>query len=280
MGEKDIISKRIFKHLVRDFATYLFGLAVTEVELLESSQERIEDRHADLVARVKLPDGESFILHIEVQNNNQSEMPIRMLRYLTDILLAHPKLNVRQYLVYIGKKPLRMADGLSLTDLNYRYKIIDMHTVDCHSLLQQNSPDAWVLAVLCDFKNSSPRDIVHTILARLMEHLHEQPPELREYVSMLDILASNRNLNVNIREEFEMLSIDFEKLTTYRMGMEKGIEKGIEKGMEKGMEKGAHEQAVVIAKNLLARNMDTAWIASATGLPLVEVEQLQDRKTN
>ncbi|MFM8332812.1 MAG: hypothetical protein ACKN9T_14100 [Candidatus Methylumidiphilus sp.] len=82
MGEKDIISKKIFKHLVRDFATYLFGLAVAEMELLETSQERIEDRHADLLARVALADGESFILHIEIQNNNKPKMALRMLRYL------------------------------------------------------------------------------------------------------------------------------------------------------------------------------------------------------
>ncbi|MGH8499253.1 MAG: hypothetical protein ACRERV_10670 [Methylococcales bacterium] len=98
MGEQDILSKQIFKNLVRDFATYLFGLAVSEVELLESSKERIEDRRADLVARVTTLDGETFILHIEIQNTNQAKIPVRMLRYLTDILLAHPKFDVRQYL--------------------------------------------------------------------------------------------------------------------------------------------------------------------------------------
>lgn len=280
MAEKDIISKRIFKHLVRDFAHYLFNLPVTEVELFETSQQRIEDRHADpsarlrtgLVARVKLVDGETFILHIEIQNNNQARMPVRMLRYLTDIMLAHPKLEVRQYLVYIGKKPLRMTDGLNLPHLAYRYEVIDMHRIDCQSLLQQDSPDAWVLAVLCDFKDGDSREVVHTILTKLMAHLHDQSPQLREYVSMLEILASNRDLNVNITEEFDMLSIDFEKLPTYRMGMKKGIEQG----KEQGKEQGAHEKAIVIAKKLLTRHMEAASIAAVTGLPIEEVEQLQN----
>lgn len=64
MGEKDIISKNICKALVRDFATVLIGLQVTEVELLETSRQRIEDRHADLLAKVWLPDGLVSILHI------------------------------------------------------------------------------------------------------------------------------------------------------------------------------------------------------------------------
>ncbi|MGH8559926.1 MAG: hypothetical protein ACRESZ_21235, partial [Methylococcales bacterium] len=212
MGEKDILSKKIFKHLVRDFATYLFGLAVTEVELLESVNERIEDRRADLVARVTTAGGETFILHIEIQNDNQAKIPLRMLRYLSDILLAHPKFEVRQYLVYIGKKRLRMAAGLNRARLNYSYEIIDMHRVDCNALLNHDSPDAWLLAVLCDFKGCAPRDIVHSILGRMMERLNDQPPRLREYVSMLEILASNRDLDINISEEFEMLRIDFEKL--------------------------------------------------------------------
>ncbi|MFM8333474.1 MAG: hypothetical protein ACKN9T_17495 [Candidatus Methylumidiphilus sp.] len=80
MGDKDIISKTILKNLVRDFAVYLFGLPVSEVELVETEQQRVEDRHADLVARVSTPDWGEFILHVEIQNDNDALMPLRMLR--------------------------------------------------------------------------------------------------------------------------------------------------------------------------------------------------------
>jgi predicted transposase/invertase (TIGR01784 family) len=84
-------------------------------------------------------------------------------------------------------------------------------------------------------------------------------------------IISNRNLNVNISEEFEMLSIDFEKLPTYRMGMKKGMEQGIEKGIEKG----AHSQTLTIAAKLLAEGLEPAWIASITSLPVAEIERLK-----
>lgn len=70
MGDKDIISKSLFKRLVRDLAVYLFDLPVAEVELLESVQQRIEARRTDLVAKVAVPDQPPFILHIEIQNDN------------------------------------------------------------------------------------------------------------------------------------------------------------------------------------------------------------------
>ncbi len=70
MGDKDIISKRILKNLARDFATYLFGLPVVEVTLVETQNQRVEERRADLVAKVTLADGETFLLHVEIQNGN------------------------------------------------------------------------------------------------------------------------------------------------------------------------------------------------------------------
>ena len=69
MGNKDVISKSILQRLVRDFAHYLFNLPISEVELLDTEKQRVEDRHADLVARVKDTAGQTYILHIEIQNH-------------------------------------------------------------------------------------------------------------------------------------------------------------------------------------------------------------------
>lgn len=45
---------------MRDFATFLFGLPVVKVTLLDTQTQRVEERRADLLARVALPEGESF----------------------------------------------------------------------------------------------------------------------------------------------------------------------------------------------------------------------------
>lgn len=274
MGDKDITSKRILKNLVREFAIVLFGLPVTEVELLETNHQRIEDRRADLVAKVVLADGSTLLLHIEVQNDNEPAMPIRMMRYLTDIILAYPGLPVRQYLIYIGRSRLNMAAGFDMPDFSYRYRMIDLHAVDCDKLLRQDTPDAWVLAILCDFKERLPREVAHTILSRLQQRFADNPPRFREYVEMLNILADNRDLNLDIYEEITMLSVNIERTALYRIGMEKGIEQGIEQGIEKGMEEGAHRQALDTARRMLASGVDVAAIAAFTGLPLTEVETL------
>jgi predicted transposase/invertase (TIGR01784 family) len=144
--------------------------------------------------------------------------------------------------------------------------------VDCESLLQQDSPDAWVLAILCDFQDRTPRELVHVILDRLVRALHETPGRLREYVSMLEILASNRDLDVDIHEELKMLTIEFEKLPTYRMGWDKGH--------EEGKQEGAHDQAVESAKKMIAMKFNAMQIASITGLPVADIERLRTAKTD
>jgi predicted transposase/invertase (TIGR01784 family) len=68
-----------------------------------------------------------------------------------------------------------------------------------------------------------------------------------------------------------MLTIDVEKLATYRLGMEKGIEKGEQKGKQIG----AHKQALEIAKNMLEAGFNPAQVISLTGLTPEEVEQLK-----
>ena len=113
MHQKDIVSKSLLKRLLLDMATYLLRLDLIDAELLSTEEQRIEDRRADLVAKVTPARGDPFILHLEIQNANDGQMPVRMLRYLTDIHLAHRGQRVHQCLIYIGPERLTMQAELS-----------------------------------------------------------------------------------------------------------------------------------------------------------------------
>ena len=219
-------------------ARLLLGLELSEVEILETQQQRIEERRADLVAKVK-EHGKSYILHIEIQNHNQSTMPTRMLRYLTDIVLAYPGLDVKQYVIYIGRAKLNMATGMQLTGLNYSYHILDMHQLDCESLLQQEKPEALVFAILCNFGPQSSRQVVKRILQRLQDLTGSNESAFRDYLLMLEILSSNRDLKQIVQEEENMLSqVKYSDLPSFGLGEQQGMEKGLEKGLEQGRQQG------------------------------------------
>jgi predicted transposase/invertase (TIGR01784 family) len=278
MGKKDIISKQVFKHLAADIANLLLHLDIEDdsIELLATEQQRIELRQADMVARVKQRNSElTFILHVEIQNDNDPKMSLRMMRYYTDIQLAYPEENIRQYLIYIGKPALKMLEEHKTIDFQYRYNILDMHRVDCSVLLATDTPDALVLAILCDFKERPVQDVVNYIVKRLHELLQNDEHGFRNYFEMLETLSDNRHLQDNIDEAKEMLTkIDVKKFASYRWGVEEGLEEGLEKGLEKGREEGIKEEKTRMAIQLLPM-MENQAIATTTGLPLAEVVQLR-----
>jgi len=97
--------------------------------------------------------------------------------------------------------------------------------VDCQTLLDQDSPDALVLAILCDFKGRPEREVVHYILTRLHQLTAENESRFREYMRMLEILSTNRDLELLIEEEEKMLSqVDQTRLPFYRIGMQQGMQ--------------------------------------------------------
>ncbi|MEE9395373.1 MAG: hypothetical protein V3V31_00025 [Methylococcales bacterium] len=264
MGNKDIISKQAIKNIAVDLATYLLKLDIEadSLELLTTEQQRIEDRRADLVARVfdrqeKMP----FILHIEIQNDNDPVMSFRMLRYYSDIRLSYPEETLRQYLIYIGKPKLTMTDGLNEAYHQYHYTIIDMHDIDCKAFLEQDNPDALILAILCDFKGNPAQDVVNFITKRLHELLKDDIRRFREYMGMFEVLSENRELRQEIKEAEKMITqVEVEKLPSYELGMEKGMEKG------EG-----------IVRNLMKR-FNVEQVADLTGLTVDEVNNIASKK--
>ena len=241
MGDKDIVSKEIIGQLAAYLAIYLLDLPINPdfQEAMGTEHQRIEDRRADLVVKLRDRGNDPFLLHIEIQNDNDPQMPVRMMRYLTDVLLAYPGLPIHQYLIYIGAEELTMSDGFDHAGFPYRYGLVDMRTVDCEYLIKKDTPEALVLAILCDFKGRDPQKVVDYIYKRLQELLGDNTRRLRECIAMLHVLSVNRDLKKEIKEAEKMLTqIDMTRIPSYQLGMEKGLEKGMEKGLEKGMEKG------------------------------------------
>jgi flagellar biosynthesis/type III secretory pathway protein FliH len=165
-----------------------------------------------------------------------------------------------------------MLEEHKTIDFQYRYNILDMHRVDCSVLLAADTPDALVLAILCDFKERPVQDVVNYIVKRLHELLQNDEHGFRNYFEMLETLSDNRHLQDNIDEAKEMLTkIDVKNFASYRWGVEEGIEKGIEKGREEGIK----QEKMRMAVQLLPM-MENQAIATTTGLSLEEVVQLRN----
>ena len=284
MPDKDLISKRLLQRLLIGFGNRLFDLNIVEAELLSNEQARIESRRADLVARVKEADGKSYILHVEIQNDNQRDMPLRMMRYYSDIALAHAGDKIVQYLLYIGKAPMTMADHVSDDGWQYRYRVLDMRDQDSEHFLNSDNPDALVLAILCDPKSLEPNALVAHIIKELRRLHGDKLDNLRDSLKMLDVLSGNRGLQDIVEETINMY-IDEEKLGIYqavkkrgeaigiKKGEARGEARGIKKGEARGIKKGEARGLRKMVLRLLAK-LPPEQVADLSGMSLAEVEAI------
>ena len=120
--------------------------------------------------------------------------------------MHNPSEPMHQYLIYTGKARLTMPDGIDEPGFRYRYRILDMRQIDCEALLQQDTPDALALAILCDFKNRPAKDVVHYIVTRLKTLLKDDESGFRRYINMLEILSENRELQETTKKVEKMLT--------------------------------------------------------------------------
>jgi len=248
--KKDLISKEIIKEIIKDIGKYILHLDINDnITFLDKELERIEKREADIVANID----NKYILHLEIQNSNDKFMANRMLRYYSDIERV-TNLPIKQYLIYIGKSKPNFQTSIDKDMIKYSYNFIDIKTIDCELFLNQNNPEALVLAILCDFKNNKPSDIIKFIISKLKKYTKENLNEYRKYMMMLSTLGDNRGL----KKEIEMLrTMTYQDLPGYEMGVEKGLYQGIEQGIEQGKEL-ERKKAIQL---LVSMGIDTKTIA-------------------
>ena len=274
MAEKDITTKTILKHIVKDIAHYIFHLDLDSADFIETEYQRVEKRHADLVVQAKQAE-RNFILHIEIQNDNQSIMPLRMMRYYTDIALSYPRItDIEQYLIYIGKNTLTMPDGINNKNHQYHYHVVDMRTIDCAVFLNESNPHAVVLAVLCDFKGKDKREVIRQLLMQIDRLTLNNSGQYNDCLLALEILSENRDLKEVVKEEEKMLSeIKLENLPSYEIGLERGEARGKAKGEAKGE---ARERETIVQRMLSDYNDNE--IHKITGIELTVILAIKAKR--
>ena len=114
-------------------------------------------------------------------------------------------------------------------------------------------------------------------------NMFEQMPFSEKY-PVFRKLAEIGDLRKLSREELELYDEDIKNMRDIyatrkfdeKKGMEIGMEKGMAKGMEKGMAKGMEKEKIATARRLLSMGLSEAQVATATELPLEEIQKMKE----
>jgi hypothetical protein len=153
------------------------------VELLTVEYPAVKMRRPDLVYR--LPNG--AIHQLELQSENDGAMDWRMLDYYPP-LYRQFKREPMQYVLYVGKAPLKMKGVIKHKRLRFNYPVIDIREFEAAPLLASESVADNLLALLCH--NGDNRTTVRKILRRIAR-LPEK--ECLDRVAQLLILSDLRS---------------------------------------------------------------------------------------
>ena len=114
-------------------------------------------------------------------------------------------------------------------------------------------------------------------------NMFEQMPFSEKY-PVFRKLAEIGDLRKLSREELELYDEDIKNMRDIyatrkfdeKKGMEIGMAKGMAKGMEKGMAKGMEKEKLATARRLLSMGLSDEQVATATELPLEEIQKLKE----
>ncbi len=251
MPSKDITIRDIFEEIPQRLSKILAPAPIKE--LLPTNFPSTELR-VDFLARLE----DESVLHIEFQSFNDTNMPFRMLRYYLAILERYPSSPIKQLLVYVGNRKLRMKSRLRIRNLTFSYEILDIRQIDCRVLLESPDPMDRLLACLCKVE-----DEVYLIekLIKTMESMNEE--ERKDYLlKALTLTELRPNLRIRLTEEVKPMPIvvrpediklskkKLRKDVLYRLGLEEGKQIGFHEGEVIGIEKGrkiGHEEGFLRA---------------------------------
>jgi predicted transposase YdaD len=193
---------------------------------------KVQNLRIDLLG--ESADGE--LIQIEVQSMNDSGIPFRMLEYLVLVARMHGRVP-KQVLLYVGRKPLQMANLFEWADGVARYTLIDMRDVDGELLVASSEPSDNVLGILARLGNH--RAALRSILEKVSRLRADQAAF---YCQALLILAGLRGLEDVAQEEMRHMSLSIDELISenkvlgpiYRRGLEEGRQEGLQEGRQEG----------------------------------------------
>lgn len=240
----------------------VLGIQAVEMEDLPDQLQHTKEREPDVLRRVKDARGETFVLHLEFQLADDADMVFRMADYC--IMLARKyRLEVRQYVVFLGERPPQMPARLATGRLQYEFDLLAFKQLDYTLFLKAPDPQAIMLGVLANFGNHPPAEAALALLRRV-EATSTDGLTLQKHFAQLRIPAHLRNLQPLIDTLMDSLA--------NHIRMEN------DPWFKKGREEATKERDEQFVESLLKNtDFDTPKIAMLAGVPVALVEEVRKR---
>ncbi len=188
---------RIFKEnidsILLTLLKKLVGLDPPKLAPVDAKLQVTQEAEMDHIRRVVHDDDpkQDYGLQIEFHIKDEDLRKRNLLHYA---LFHHiTGLPLRQIVIYGGMgTPLHIQqDQLALSGLDLKFQVIVLKQVPKEVFINSNVPEEVILAILCDFGEDQPQQVVQQILQHLNEILR-QSNRIKKYQKQLLTLSHSR----------------------------------------------------------------------------------------
>ena len=197
MAKFDKTLRDIIQNIPQKFISILTGKKGSKI--LDNTFPSTKERLADLV--LELEDGSVF--HLELQTQNDKNMPFRMLEYYLLLKQRYPDKTIKQMVLYVGDGKPNMQNYLETDKLKFSYEIRDIKDIECKELLESDSLEDKILAVLCKVEDFET--YIFSLIDELLKLSEKQRADyIRKLLIALNYRPKLKEKLVSILEEREM----------------------------------------------------------------------------
>jgi hypothetical protein len=274
MGKLDITLRDIISNIPHKFIEILTGKKA--VKILDNTFPSVKERKADLI--LEMEDGSIF--HLELQTNNDKNMHNRMHHYLSLILEKYNNKPVFQMVLYVGDGKPNMPTKIKGPLYDYEYLLKDIKELECKELLDSDSIEDKILAVLCKVENFE-----RYMNGLIDELLKMSEKERADYIRKLLIALDYRpKLKVKLRSLMEgrkmPLTITEEMIKQdpfFELGLERGLKEGKKLGLKEGEKRGIKKGQKLLIERLIKKGMSLEEISALLDIPIEEIKKLLEK---
>lgn len=235
------------EHFSADFASWLIGESITLTELKPSELSLAPIRTDALI----LLESNESVLHLEFQTRPDPDIPFRMLDYRARVYRKYPNKTMRQVVIYLKQtgSDLVRQTSFQLEQTRHEFTVVCLWEQPATLFLQY--PGLIPFATLGQSINAEET-------LRQAAQLVDQISDLATRANLMAASGILAGLKLKDEVVYRILQRDImQESTVYR-----SIQK---------------EERRSIALNLLRGGVTINLIASATGLSIEEVQQLQQQ---
>lgn len=186
--------------IVRD----VLNLDVLMSEELPDDIQHTKERKPDALKKVTDTDGNTYVLQVEFQLEDEKEMVYRMAEY-NIMLMRKYRLPIKQYVIFLKEKKPGMPTFLDTPNHKYKYNLILIKETDYKLFIKSDSIEVKILGILANFGKESNQEVINSIIKELRTLIKGDFARSR-YYKQLRILAKLRS-SIKLENEETMQSI-------------------------------------------------------------------------